>query len=96
MVSLEIVVFANSYKNSFHCVAGKTTANKKWVRPVSDVMGGELNHKQIEYKNPYGKYPVKTLQIINLIEKIIKTIKKIQIFYITKRIQIVQNKMKDF
>ena len=66
MISLEIVVFANSYKNSFHCVAGKTTANKKWIRPVSNKMGGELNHKQIEYKNPYGTYPVKTLQRIKM------------------------------
>lgn len=66
MISLEIVVFANSYKNSFHCVAGKTTTNKKWIRPVSNKMGGELNDKQIEYKNPYGKYPVKTLQRIKM------------------------------
>ena len=66
MINFEFVVFANSFKNKFHCVAGKTTNNKKWIRPVSNKNGGELNHEQIKYKNQYGIFSVKTLQIINL------------------------------
>ena len=66
MNELEIVVFANSSKHGEHCVAGKNTSDKKWVRPVSSPSGGALNKNQIRYENPYGKFQVKTLQIIKL------------------------------
>ena len=66
MIKLEIVIFANSYKDQGRCIAGKTVNEKKWVRPVSNHNGGELNHEQIKYKNKYGVYSVKTLQKIRL------------------------------
>ena len=42
MINLEIVVFANSYKDQGRCIAGKTVNEKKWVRPVSNKNGGEF------------------------------------------------------
>ena len=66
MINLEIVIFANSYKDQGRCIAGKTINEKKWVRPVSNKNGGELNHEQIKYKNKYGVYSVKTLQKIKM------------------------------
>lgn len=61
-----IVVFANSCKHHEHCVAGKTERNRTWVRPVSNSEGGELTLAQVHYRNPYGTYPVKPLQIIEM------------------------------
>tara|TARA_Y100001980_G_C14546148_1_gene326083 strand:- start:1727 stop:2341 length:615 start_codon:yes stop_codon:yes gene_type:complete len=66
VINLEIVIFANSYKDQGRCIAGKTINEKKWVRPVSNKNGGELNHEQIKYKNKYGVYSVKTLQKIKM------------------------------
>jgi len=31
-----IVIFANSVKNNWYCVAGKDIQSKKWVRPIAD------------------------------------------------------------
>tara|TARA_Y100000992_G_scaffold300156_1_gene268236 strand:- start:4201 stop:4821 length:621 start_codon:yes stop_codon:yes gene_type:complete len=66
VINLEIVIFANSYKDGGRCIAGKTVNEKKWVRPVSNENGGELSQEQIKYKNKYGVYSVKTLQKIKL------------------------------
>jgi hypothetical protein len=61
---LRMVVFANSVKHSKHCIAGKLVDSKKWVRPVANDLGAELSTQQIKYKNPYGEFHTKTLQII--------------------------------
>lgn len=61
-----IVVLANSLKHGGHCVAGKCTGTKKWVRPVSNINGAELSDQQITFKNKYGQYRVKPLQKINM------------------------------
>ncbi len=59
-----IVVLANSLKHNQHCVAGKCVVTKKWLRPVADATGRELNHVQVKYVNPYGKFNVKPKQKI--------------------------------
>ncbi len=61
-----IVVLANSIKHGKHCVAGKCTNTKKWIRPVSNTDGAELSNQQITFKNIYGEYRVKPLQKINM------------------------------
>lgn len=61
-----IVVFANSVKHGKHCVAGKEVQTKKWIRPVSNVDGAELDDHQCKYGNPYGKFKVKPLQKIEI------------------------------
>lgn len=66
MTQAEIVVLANSVKHGQHCVAGKCVNTGKWIRPVSDVHGGELSHDQARYRNPYGMYGVKPLQKIRM------------------------------
>ncbi len=58
----EVVVLANSIKHHQHCVAGKLVSNGHWVRPVSNVQGGELSDAQTQVQNPYGMYNVKSLQ----------------------------------
>jgi hypothetical protein len=64
MSQVEIVVLANSVKHGQHCVAGKCMETGKWIRPVSNTRGGELNHEQAKYQNKYGVYSVKPLQRI--------------------------------
>jgi hypothetical protein len=61
-----IVVFANSFKHHEHCVAGKEISSKKWIRPVSSAAGGALSEAQVLCKNPYGEFPVKVLQKVEL------------------------------
>ncbi|MCX7113384.1 MAG: hypothetical protein NTX45_25410 [Proteobacteria bacterium] len=61
-----IVVFANSVKHGKHCVAGKDVQTGRWVRPVGDSSGAELNDDQCKYSNPYGKYMVKPLQKVEV------------------------------
>lgn len=38
----EVLILASSFKGGGRCVAGKTVAGKKWIRPVGD-SGGELS-----------------------------------------------------
>ena len=47
-----IVIFANSVKHGQHCVAGKTVNGGKWIRPVADINGKELDHEQAKFSNP--------------------------------------------
>lgn len=61
---LRMVVFANSVKHGKHCVAGKLIDSNEWIRPVANDLGAELNNQQIKYRNPYGEFLTKTLQII--------------------------------
>lgn len=61
-----IVVFANSVKHGQHCVAGKSLATGRWIRPVADATGKELEHEQARYRNPYGRFLVKPLQKIQM------------------------------
>lgn len=61
-----IVVFANSVKHGKHCVAGKDVQTKRWIRPVSNVAGAELDDTQCLYVNPYGRFKVKPLQKIEM------------------------------
>jgi len=61
-----IVVFANSVKHGKHCVAGKDVQTGRWIRPVGDTSGAELNHDQCLCVNPYGKYMVKPLQKVEI------------------------------
>lgn len=62
MAQSEIVVLANSIKHGQHCVAGKCVNTGRWVRPVSNLQGGELSHQQAKIKNPHGIFNVKPLQ----------------------------------
>lgn len=61
-----IVILANSVKHNQHCVAGKDIATKDWIRPVSNANGSELTHNQIICENPYGKYPIKVMQKVEI------------------------------
>lgn len=61
-----IVIFANSVKHGQHCIAGKSLATGQWIRPVADASGKELDHEQVKYRNPYGRYLVKPLQKIQM------------------------------
>lgn len=63
---VEIVILANSVKHGQHCVAGKCVNTGRWIRPVSNPQGAELNHEQAKYQNPYGTYGVKPLQKIRM------------------------------
>jgi len=66
MTQAEIVVLANSVKHKQHCVAGKCLNTGRWIRPVSNAQGAELDREQAKYKNPYGIYEVKPLQKIRM------------------------------
>lgn len=57
-----IVVLANSVKHGAHCVAGKSLSTGRWIRPVSNQQGGELQDNQCVVENPYGYFSVKPLQ----------------------------------
>ena len=61
-----LVILANSVKHHGHCVAGKCIKTRQWIRPVSNIDGGELNDDQVKYHNNYGTYHVKTLQKIEM------------------------------
>nr|VFJ54088.1 MAG: hypothetical protein BECKDK2373C_GA0170839_10422 [Candidatus Kentron sp. DK] len=61
-----IVVFANSVKHKSHCVAGKDIKTGKWIRPVADANGQELDEKQCRCINPYGEYMIKPLQKVEI------------------------------
>lgn len=47
-------------------MAGKCLETKKWIRPVGSPLGAELTAIQSSARNPYGIYPVKTLQKVNI------------------------------
>lgn len=64
MTKVEMVILANSVKHGQHCVAGKCINTGRWIRPVSNKQGAELNHEQAKYQNPYGTFSVKPLQRI--------------------------------
>jgi len=61
-----IVVFANSVKHGRHCVAGKEIHTMQWIRPVGNAEGAELDHNRCVYANPYGRFPVKPLQKVEI------------------------------
>lgn len=61
-----MVVLANSIKKGHRCVAGKCLETNEWIRPVATPQGGELTRLQASARNPYGVYPVKTLQKVNM------------------------------
>lgn len=65
-----IVIFANSVKKEQHCVAGKCTVTKQWIRPVSSSDGKELSDDQVSYVNSYSSngrtYKAKPLQKIKM------------------------------
>lgn len=62
MPQTEVVVLANSIKHGQHCVAGKCVNTGRWIRPVSNLQGGELSHQQARIQNPFGTFRVKPLQ----------------------------------
>jgi len=61
-----IVILANSIKHSQHCVAGKDIVTKDWIRLVSNANGSELTDEQTLYRNPYGKFPIKVMQKVEI------------------------------
>lgn len=61
-----VVILANSVKHSEHCVAGKCLSNGRWVRPVGNQQGAALSLEQASSRNPFGKYPVKPLQQVEM------------------------------
>lgn len=61
-----IVILANSVKHNQHCIAGKDIVTKDWIRPVSNANGSELTHDQIVCENPYGKFPIKVMQKVEI------------------------------
>ena len=67
MSQFEVVVLANSIKHHQHCVAGKLVSNGQWVRPVSNLQGGELSDAQARSQNPYGMFNAKPLQKVIII-----------------------------
>lgn len=61
-----VVILANSIKHGKHCVAGKCVDTNKWIRPVADMSGKELDDKQSSYSNKYGTFIVKPMQKIQM------------------------------
>lgn len=61
MPQSEVVVLAKSIKHQKYCVAGKCVQTGQWIRPVSNLQGGELSNKQTQIKNPFGTFGVKVL-----------------------------------
>lgn len=61
-----VVILANSIKHGKHCVAGKCVDTNKWIRPVSDMSGKELDDEQSSYSNKYGTFVVKPMQKIQM------------------------------
>ena len=64
--SVSVVILANSVKHGKNCVAGKDLSTKKWIRFVADENGKELSKRQSTASNPYGSYPVKPLQKVEV------------------------------
>ena len=62
MKNIEVVILANSLKHHQHCIAGKCTSSGRWIRPVSNNNGAELNDAQAKCENRYGVFNVKPLQ----------------------------------
>jgi len=58
-----IICLANSRKNAAHCIAGKDTESKRWIRPVSHNTMHEISKAQCKYQN--GKLP-EPLDIIRI------------------------------
>lgn len=56
-----IICLANSRKLGGHCIAGKKLENNKWIRPVSQLVTGELYLQYIQYRD--GSLP-KCLDVI--------------------------------
>lgn len=61
-----IIIFANSVKHGKHCVAGKDISTNQWVRPVASQTGAELSKENTLISNPYGNFPVKPLQKVEI------------------------------
>lgn len=62
----EVVILANSVKHHNHCVAGKCTSTRQWVRPVSTAAGGALTNAQSTYDNVHGSWIAKPMQKIRM------------------------------
>lgn len=61
-----LVILAKSIKHQAYCVAGKCLASGQWVRPVSSATGGAITSQQSQVTNPYGTYPLKVLQNVEI------------------------------
>lgn len=64
--NVSVVILANSIKHGNNCVAGKCLNTKKWIRFVANDSGKELSLQQSKVSNPYGSYPVKPLQKVEI------------------------------
>lgn len=58
-----VIMLANSRKNSGRCLAGKEVANLRWIRPVSRTKTGELCSRQYTYANGQECSPLDIVKI---------------------------------
>ena len=63
---MQMIVLANSYKQSGRCVAGFDTTSHKWVRPVSTQIHGELSIGQCEINADGVERSVRCLDIVEI------------------------------
>lgn len=66
MCTESVLVLAKSIKHRNFCVAGKNIVTGAWVRPVGGGEGTELTPEQVEYRNYYGQYSIKPLQVVQM------------------------------
>ena len=64
--NIQFVCFANSRKNLGSCIAGKSTVDKTWIRPVSNRHTHEITNNEQQYED--GEYP-KLLDVISIMHK---------------------------
>jgi len=62
----DLIVLANSIKESERCVAGKDLQTGRWVRPVATPEGAAIPRHRTVVASPAGNFPAKPLQIARI------------------------------
>jgi len=62
----DLIVLANSIKESERCVAGKDPRTGRWVRPVSTPEGAAIPRYRTVVASPAGNFPAVPLQIARI------------------------------
>lgn len=61
--NMQIICFANSKKELERCIAGKSTTDKSWIRPVSNSEKHEVSSKERQYSNGDEPNPLDKISI---------------------------------
>ena len=62
----DLIVLANSIKESERCVAGKDLQTGRWVRPVATPEGAAIPRHRTVVASPAGNFPAVPLQIARI------------------------------